>query len=54
MFDALVTFMTLISIAFVVVWWRCASIRNCMEAPKYRFLRQARAQDERRDGTTGF
>ena len=40
MFDALVTFMTLIALGFVAVWWHSQGIRDCVEAPKYRLLGQ--------------
>ena len=42
MFNALVTAMTLIALAFVVAWWLRPDIRDWMEAPKYQFVRWGR------------
>lgn len=39
MFDALVTSMTLIAVAFIAAWLIRPDIRDWMEAPKYRFAR---------------
>lgn len=44
MFNALVTIMTLIAVAFVVVWWRYPEVRDWMELPKYRLVRRGRGQ----------
>jgi hypothetical protein len=49
MFNALVTTMTLIALGFVVAWWLRPDIRDCMEAPKYKFVRWGR---EVKNGST--
>ena len=42
MFNALVTTMTLIALAFIVAWFIRQDLRDWMEAPKYRFARWSR------------
>jgi hypothetical protein len=54
MFNALVTAMTLIALAFVVAWWLRPDIRDWMEAPKYQFVRRGREVKSRevKNGST--
>ncbi|MBY0526950.1 MAG: hypothetical protein K2R98_26390 [Gemmataceae bacterium] len=37
-FDLIVLSITMLMAGFILIWWRCPSLRPWMEAPKYRIL----------------
>ena len=49
MISGIVTLITLIVAAFVIVWWRRPDLRAWIEGPKHRFLdQQSRFEEDER------